>query len=432
MQTPIPIQSSSKEYLLCLTCREDWLGVVQGAILALTRGRYWDGNTGVITDAQQIAAKIYTGVTFVPLQDIVDAINSLQDRADILASLDSISQQIASLSQAVSNQSDTISLGLEGVETSIDGLELVANVQNSYDDSDLVTILADIFNAINSQTGELTLSLQNLAQFVSEIPLPFIENEDGLGQMLEIFDLIYESMELARAYEGVKVDFYGQTMTTQSGLLEQLARVIEAKQTEFTVFARPYVEDTAETPSLTEVVVADYEVYLNALTAHVMIERALRVLAEHAPDGLIYPSSMKQAVMENIIEASLFYIKRELAEALVLGVNISETITSSALPWSWSAVADEWNSYQELFVCEMGTGNTDYVNDPVNSASVFASQQGASQALQDALLFIGGVDVSTYIWNKYLGGDGSKAWNNFNLIRTQLSDGFDPDNYICV
>lgn len=67
--------------MMCVPNTRGWRGVVSGAIYNLTRGRYWDENTGIITVAQVIGERIHKSLR-------MDCENNWLRIADSLESLD--------------------------------------------------------------------------------------------------------------------------------------------------------------------------------------------------------------------------------------------------------------------------------------------------------------------------------------------------------
>lgn len=78
--------------VLCVPNTRGWRGVVSGAVYNLTRGRFWDEQTGIITVAQNIGLRIFESMT-------MDCNNDFGRMADSLESLDAKFPSVVTLTE---------------------------------------------------------------------------------------------------------------------------------------------------------------------------------------------------------------------------------------------------------------------------------------------------------------------------------------------
>lgn len=82
-----------------------WLGLLRGLVQTPVRGRFWDGSTGSIIDAQNIGLEIQERNPIVTCQDIVTALNLIN--ATLLAMDVNVSQQVT-VQTAISNNVELV------------------------------------------------------------------------------------------------------------------------------------------------------------------------------------------------------------------------------------------------------------------------------------------------------------------------------------
>lgn len=66
---------STEVWMVCVPASEMWRIAFRNAVRMLTRGRYWDGETGTITQAQAIGWSVYRDMS--TCNEIVDALNGI-------------------------------------------------------------------------------------------------------------------------------------------------------------------------------------------------------------------------------------------------------------------------------------------------------------------------------------------------------------------
>lgn len=438
---PIPDDWNGVDYSIYMFCAPNsvlWNGVVKGALFELTRGRNWDRNTGVIKDAQAVGWEVFDSMSkcdelVTVLGEIRDAINN-QSLTTYLDQLESLLQSVESAISGLSINLDTTPIvnilteQLDGVIDQIDNVqqELVtvsANTQNVADRVDDAG--TDIVNLASS----LAVDLGNLAALLTSTEAGYA-NAEVIAKLVDLDDVLERTL----VYMGTQTTFYGQTMTTQTEALHELRDAIQAQQMDFTVIAR---EDYSpvDVTGYTPVGVAG-EKLLNALTVHKLIHKSLLAFDGTVPDTVLWPSSMRQAIVDNTVELALAFIGRQGFQVVELGARVADTATATGIPWSWSAIAAEWLSLEESWMCYIyglpdPTTEADMVNKPLG---FIVAEDTASQALEDAMSLILAFDSAIYIWNEYLGGDKSRLYSEFYLLREQLRDGFDASIYdtICT
>jgi hypothetical protein len=109
---PIPDDWSEQTdgYRLIIACVPNsklWLGIYQGIFYELTRGRRWDGSTGAIIGAQNVAKFVHEGLMACQLDDLVTAM------ADLNSTLQTIAQNttnLAGLNEALVTAMATLSI----------------------------------------------------------------------------------------------------------------------------------------------------------------------------------------------------------------------------------------------------------------------------------------------------------------------------------
>jgi len=69
-------------YVLRIPKSTLWVSAVSGAIYTLTRGRFWDGSTGIISNAQLVGLQIWETCGMICGDNIADAIRYLADSLD--------------------------------------------------------------------------------------------------------------------------------------------------------------------------------------------------------------------------------------------------------------------------------------------------------------------------------------------------------------
>ena len=430
MKFPIPNQSDQTEYLFVLTCPHDWLGVVNGAIWNLTRGRYWDERTGNIKQAQQQAIEIWESVSHMPLQDIVDAIESLQTSDDIVNKLEEIRAEIAALTLATTNGSDTNDVNLQQIVDAINGIELSGSL--TLDVNSLVVALGDIHTAISEQTTQQTADSQNVADYINSVYLALTARNGGEGAnyLMDTLDALATSVEQARLYEGIKLDFYGQTMTSQNEQLRAIVSAIASKSEEIVVFARPFMEGYDSSSELPDQVISEYDLKLNAYTVHQLVKKAFLAFDGSLPLGP-YISSQQDFIYSIFSEISAFHLVNAWGEAIAMALAAWEALKGNNYSWTWSQLADEWEGLAPNWICWALQNAPNQTEATGSELYQFGQDQAVSLALQDGLLLVGGSNAIVYVFNEYLGGDGSTLWQNFYALREQLKDGFDPSAYPC-
>lgn len=113
-------------WVLCAPKSEQWSTVIRTAIFILTRGRYWDADTGSILETQAIAREIES---------------SLMQCDDLVANLELIAQELAQLASINASLQGMLE-AMEAIQGAISGIEQ-ANVEISVSATSRNTLLAE-------------------------------------------------------------------------------------------------------------------------------------------------------------------------------------------------------------------------------------------------------------------------------------------------
>src|SRR3989304_9661396 len=85
-------------YAVCWPNSPQWLAVLRGVLALPASGRFWDGHTGTITEAQQVIVETYD--TNLHLGEVIMACND-SFLGNIATALEHIAQGMAAQAQAI-------------------------------------------------------------------------------------------------------------------------------------------------------------------------------------------------------------------------------------------------------------------------------------------------------------------------------------------
>lgn len=426
-----PTSENTIEYVGLVTFDAEWLGLIRGAILQLTRGRYWDESTGNVKDAQQRASFIYEEYSAMPLQDIVDAINNLApintipQLTAINVTLQDIANRLSNISEKLDSQGASIAdLIAQQEQQSVD----LGGVENG------LAMLVDNLALIKAAIGYSDYSVADAIDAnTTKAAVLFGPDEfAGIPSLRDILFALGVTAEQARAYEGVKLDFYGQTMTSQNEQIREVVRAIASQQTQFTVFTQYNNDGSVIAGPVPEVVDTSSESCLNAVTMWLLYGKMLRAIDQAAPQLTLYPSHVKTVIVDELVKVYLGLASADLNEAKDGALGIVFAMQNQTFDATWSDIVNEWEStsIKVSFICHFCV--TGGLPNELTSADVFEwidNHGTASDDLKFALHLIKYVDNISFVNRDYLGGNGG-PFEQFALLRDQIRDGFDIENYV--
>lgn len=89
-QLPIPDDWNQQEdgYMFFIACVPNsplWRAIARGQFYNLTRGRTWDADTGIITEAQAIAWEIFGSICMANCDDLILQLTRIADALEAIA-----------------------------------------------------------------------------------------------------------------------------------------------------------------------------------------------------------------------------------------------------------------------------------------------------------------------------------------------------------
>lgn len=118
MQLPIPDDTNPEfcEYLVCLPKNRDWLAIFRGLLDQISKGRFWDASTGVVTDAQAVGKALRDYNLHLESKEVILACTSESQFANLITELQNID---ATLQQLDVNVSQQVSLQTESNQIAV-------------------------------------------------------------------------------------------------------------------------------------------------------------------------------------------------------------------------------------------------------------------------------------------------------------------------
>lgn len=111
--------------LLCIPNSVSWRAVARGAIHGLTRGRHWDGDTGIINDAIAIAAAISEDFCMTTCEDIVIALEGANN-TELTKAVKELTTLLGSLNRNIaSDLPDVADYSAIGLDKRLDEIRVI-------------------------------------------------------------------------------------------------------------------------------------------------------------------------------------------------------------------------------------------------------------------------------------------------------------------
>lgn len=444
-RSPIPQDwiSETGGYSFGLICVPDsslWKAMVRGKLHQLAIAWNWDKNTGDLTEAARMGAKIEGSLCFMSCDELFNALGEIRD--------------------AISNQK--LSINLSGVETRLQGIETSTSALTSALTSGLDEIGYNV-EMVRSTLGDIRDNVQNVANRTDELGTDITSLRDDLANQLlnlsanlnsffsmdgssgydyvitvlkslsETLVNLQVSIEQMRLYEGTKLDFYGQTMTTQSQELRLLTETLAAKVLQVNLSCNGFNSYQGfidiNPDDLNDV--DDDERCLNAHAIWEVHKQAVDALAENLSSAQNVVSlgtipftlaSDMMGLLQGIITTGL---TRTPIDAFELAFNLLRDILDGVVN-DWPAVALEFQQTKGDFVGLLYCTSNESLPSAIEN--YYAT---LNQPLSTILLTIDFGLVSNYILKDILGGDNSTLWEQFHNMKIRLSDGFDDTLCFC-